>query len=74
MPVMDLATERLKVAKALRKLEADIAGLVDTLAHSTAIAVIETSTDEGPVRTIGEAYSAIDYRMYDDVGTSPDEI
>jgi hypothetical protein len=68
---MDLSFHRQQVARALTALEAAISRLTDALAHAVISIEVEASTDEGnPVRRVCEAYSAIDYRMDDDVGTS----
>jgi hypothetical protein len=68
---MDLVFHRQQVARALTALEAAISRLTDALAHAVVSIEVEASTDErNPVRRVCEAYSAIDYRMDDDVGTS----
>ena len=68
---MDLSFHRQQVARALSALEAAISRLTDALAHAVISIEVEASPDEGSsVRRVCEAYSAIDYRMDDDVGTS----
>jgi hypothetical protein len=68
---MDLSTHRQQVARALTALEATIARLTDALAHAVLSIEVEASIDErSPIRRVCEAYSAIDYRMDDEVGTS----
>jgi len=68
---MDLSKHRQDIARSLSALETSIARLVDALAHQTISIVLEVSTDErGPQRRACDAYSAIDYRMEDEVGTS----
>jgi hypothetical protein len=68
---MDLSLHRQHVARALTALEAAISRLTDTLAHSVISIEVEAAADErSPIRRVCEAYSAIDYRMDDDVGTS----
>src|SRR5271163_4593612 len=67
---MDLSAQRQQVARSLGILEAAIGGLVDALAHEAVTADIEPSDDQSPIRRACEAYSAIDYRMDDEVGTS----
>ena len=67
---MDLSQHRQQVAQALRTLETRIAGLVNALAHQSVMAVTEPAAERSPIRRICEAYSAVDYRMDDEVGTS----
>jgi hypothetical protein len=68
---MDLSPHRHQVARGLSALEASIASLTDALAHAVISIEVEAATDGGsPIRRVCEAYSAIDYRMEDDVGTS----
>jgi hypothetical protein len=68
---MDLTLYRQQVAKGLSTLESSIAHLVDALAHSRALIELEpTGAGDNPVRRVCDAYSAIDYRMDDEVGAS----
>src|ERR1700722_9339202 len=68
---MDLPTHRQQVVRALTALEASIARLTDALAHDDVTIEVEPATDpRSPIRRVCEAYSAIDYRMDDEVGTS----
>jgi hypothetical protein len=68
---MDLTPHRQQVARALTALEASIARLTDALAHSAISIKVEPTTDpHSPIRRVCEAYSAIDYRMDDEIGTS----
>src|SRR5271170_4145699 len=67
---MDLSVHRQQVARSLGILDAAIACLVEALAHETVTADIEPSDEQSPIRRACEAYSAIDYRMDDEVGTS----
>jgi hypothetical protein len=67
---MDLSSQRQQVARSLSALETGIAGLVNTLAHGPVAANLEAADDHTSVRRACEAYSAIDYRMDDEVGTS----
>lgn len=66
---MDLSKHRQLVSRALSALEAGIAGLVNTLAHSAATVHLETD-ERNPMARACDAYSAIDYQMEDEVGTS----
>jgi hypothetical protein len=68
---MDLSTHRQHVARALSALEASLARLTDALAHDEVTLQVDgTTQDRGPIRRVCEAYSAIDYGMDDEVGTS----
>jgi hypothetical protein len=68
---MNLTTHRQQVARALTALEAPISRLTDALAHSSISIEVEPTTDpRSPIRRVCEAYSAIDYRMDDEIGTS----
>jgi hypothetical protein len=67
---MDLSAQRQQVARTLSALERGIEGLVNALAHSTVAVSIEAAADSTPVRRVCEAYSAINYQMDDEVGTS----
>ena len=67
---MDLSSQRQQVARSLSALETGIAGLVTALAHSAVAANLEAADDRTSIRRACEAYSAIDYRMDDEVGTS----
>src|SRR5882762_5969620 len=68
---MDLTIYRQQVAKGLSIVETSIAHLVDALAHSRALIELEpTAAGDNPVRRVCDAYSAIDYRMDDEVGAS----
>jgi hypothetical protein len=68
---MDLTAHRQQVARALTALEASIARLTDALAHSSISIEVEPTTDtRSPIRRVCEAYSTIDYRMDDEIGTS----
>ena len=68
---MDLSAHRQQVARGLTTLEASIARLTDALAHSSISIDVEPATDtRSPIRRVCEAYSAIDYAMDDEIGTS----
>src|SRR5665213_1255657 len=67
---MDLSSQRQQVARSLSTLETGIAGLVNALAHGAVAANLEAADGCTPIRRACEAYSAIDYRMDDEVGTS----
>jgi hypothetical protein len=67
---MDISAHRPPVARALRTLEAAIEGLVGALAHHPIAAVMEPPADRNPARRACEAFSAINYRMEDEVETS----
>src|SRR3984957_5909586 len=68
---MDLSAHRQHVARALTALEVAITRLTDALAHTAVTIEVEPTTDpRSPIRRVCEAYSAIDYRMDDEVGTS----
>ena len=68
---MDLTAHRQHVAQGLRALEASIARFTAALAHSEAvIQVAQRVGDVSAARLCCEAYSTIDYRMDDEVGTS----
>jgi hypothetical protein len=68
---MDLALHREQVAHALNELEAKLERLVEALAHGAAAVDIEPSrTSDAPIRRICEAYSQINYRMDEQVGSS----
>jgi hypothetical protein len=67
---MDLSTHRQQVAQGLEALEANIARFTDTLAHSKALIQVEQpGNGVSAARQCCEAYSTIDYRMDDEVGT-----
>jgi hypothetical protein len=65
-----LSSQRQQVARSLSALETGIAGLVNSLAHSAVAANLEAADDRMSIPRACEAYSAIDYRMDDEVGTS----
>lgn len=67
---MDLAELRRKIAGALEALEAELAGLVNSLAHSNAEVTLQDDPSPSAIRRACEAYSAINYDMEDEVGTS----
>jgi hypothetical protein len=67
---MDLSRHRAQVARALEALETSIEDLVNALAHSGALACIEGASEADPLRRACQAYSAINYRMEDEVGAS----
>ena len=67
---MELTQLRAQVATTLKALEASIDELVNALAHSGAIVLLEDASDSDPLRRACEAYAAIDYRMDDEVGSS----
>jgi hypothetical protein len=68
---MDLSAHRQQVARALTVLEASLTRLTDALAHATITIEVEPTSDQrSPIRRICEAYSAIDYQMDDEIGTS----
>lgn len=68
---MDLFIHHQEVAQGLSALEASIARLTEVLAHSVVSIELETASDDrSPIRRVCEAYSAIDYGMEDEVGTS----
>jgi hypothetical protein len=59
---MDLSTERKHVAQALRNLDANIARLVDALAHRPARVTVENATeDRDAIQRACASYSAINY-------------
>jgi hypothetical protein len=68
---MDISSHRPAIAKALLGVETAIERLTDALSHRPSIANIDgTTTDRSAIRRACEAYSAIDYRMDDEVGDS----
>jgi hypothetical protein len=68
---MDLSLHRQHVARGLSALEASLARLTDALTHGIVSVDVDASADErSPIRRVCEAYSAIDYGMDDEVGTS----
>ena len=67
---MDFDAARLQIAHALTTLEAAIAGLVNALAHGDPIAQTESAAGGSPISLACAAYSAINYEMEDEVGTS----
>jgi hypothetical protein len=69
--LMDLTPYRQEIAKGLTALETASARLVDALSHGSFLAQIEAADDRNAVRKICEAYSTIDYKMDDDINSSP---
>jgi len=68
---MDIESQRQQVARALGALETGIARLVNAIAHGTATVELAAGDDaRDPIARACEAYSAIDYRMEDEVDTS----
>ena len=67
---MDISIPQQAVARGLRRLEAAIAELVEALAHRAVRVQMETAREDGPVRTLCEAYSAINYAMDEEIGSS----
>jgi hypothetical protein len=67
---IDLSASLQQIARTLGELEAALAGLVDALTHTEVALDIEPAAKGSPIRRACEAYSAIDYRMEDEVGTS----
>lgn len=68
---MDLAPHRQRVAHALLAVESSLTRLVDALAHRPSWVSVEGTTSERvAVQQICNAYSTIDYRMEDAVGSS----
>ena len=68
---MDLAQHRQSVARALNSLEDSIARLVDALAHRQVWLSVEGAANERDAREqVCTAYSSINYRMEDAVGSS----
>jgi len=67
---MDLTTHRSQIARALETLERSLDQLTNALAHSSATAVLEQPAPPDPIRRACEAYSAINYQMDDEAGTS----
>ena len=67
---MDISTAQQEVARVLRRLETTLADLVEALAHQAVRVQLETAEEDGPVRTLCEAYSAINYAMDQETGSS----
>src|ERR1700729_2535499 len=68
---MDISTHRPAIAKALLTLETAIQRLTDALSHRPVTAIIDgTTTMNSAVRRACEAYSAINYKMDDEITDS----
>lgn len=69
---MDLTVHRESVARSLQNLEGTVMRLTDALSHGGFSAQTQFSTsDDGAIRKVCEAYSAIDYAMQHEVNQSP---
>jgi hypothetical protein len=68
---MDLTPHRLQVAQALKELEGNLERLIEALAHgAVGVDVEPPTTRDAPIRRICEAYSQINYRMDEEIGSS----
>jgi hypothetical protein len=69
--VWDISSHRPAIAKALTTLETALERLTDALSHRPVIANIDgTTTDRSAIRRACEAYSAINFRMDDEITDS----
>ena len=66
---MDLTKPRQLVARSIQSLEASLASLVESLAHEKILIDLEPAAGS-PIRRACQAYSAINYGVLDEVGSS----
>jgi hypothetical protein len=67
---MDITPHIPQVAKALLSLETALERLTEALSHRPVTATIDGVAPSAAIRTVCEAYSAIDYEMDDEIGDS----
>jgi hypothetical protein len=68
--VMDLTSQRERVAASLLHLESCIARLVNALSHVDVTARVDITGKASAIRRICDAYSTIDYAMEDEANSS----